>query len=121
MVGNVALFAVLVVLFGLLGSFFGPMGTVLGVGVGAVLAARSSVTAPDGEDRPPGRQGRDCPECGTPTDPGANYCQQCGAAVEVADDVARIWTSGAFRYCSRCGADVSGDPEACPGCGRRFR
>ena len=55
-----------------------------------------------------------CPRCQHPLPPGAKFCNQCGARLELACAACGHANAPASRFCSECGAPLAGPPGPAP-------
>ena len=98
-------------------------GVGLGMGVGMahsfggmVNNMNNAAQQPQGQGQPQGGQpapqqaAMPCPQCGAPLPPGAKFCANCGAKVELPQ----------AKFCPQCGNKIEGDAKFCPNCGQKL-
>lgn len=61
-------------------------------------------------------QARSCPNCGSYSPAGTNFCQDCGAHLEQPAQQ----TTVTKRFCPNCGAEVIAGYRFCSGCGTKM-
>jgi membrane protease subunit (stomatin/prohibitin family) len=61
-----------------------------------------------------GKEYMPCPKCGSDNMPTSRRCVNCGASLQ-------SQTQQGGGFCSRCGAQITGDSNFCPKCGNKVR
>ena len=111
----------------------GAAGTGMGLGMGFGYGQMMANAIGGGQGQQQGGQGQQgggggaaaatvaCPKCSTPNQPGAKFCQNCGAQVQGEQRAASVTcpncqaqVQGGAKFCHNCGQSV--EPKACKSC-----